>query len=185
MDSQEATRTLEVIRTLMERTTQYQFLTARAGLAAESEQSHRAGPHNWRLESQRWTQVKREAPGAARGRFPRVPPCATRRSTHAAPGRPDYRPGRTLARRVSEPNHCSLRTAVVLVRLDDRRSRRIRRDRPDHQSDRMRLSARRQIRCRRESGAPRGSAGHPGSGGCLASGQSAPERPGTRRHKNR
>jgi hypothetical protein len=34
MDSQEATRTLEVIRTLMERTTQYQFLTARAGLAA-------------------------------------------------------------------------------------------------------------------------------------------------------
>jgi hypothetical protein len=34
MDSREATRTLEVIRTLMERTTQYQFLTARAGLAA-------------------------------------------------------------------------------------------------------------------------------------------------------
>jgi hypothetical protein len=34
MDSQEATRTLEVIRTLMERTCQYQFLTARAGLAA-------------------------------------------------------------------------------------------------------------------------------------------------------
>lgn len=34
MDSHEATRTLEVIRTLMERTTQYQFLTARAGLAA-------------------------------------------------------------------------------------------------------------------------------------------------------
>jgi hypothetical protein len=34
MDTQEATRTLEVIRTLMERTTQYQFLTARAGLAA-------------------------------------------------------------------------------------------------------------------------------------------------------
>src|SRR5437764_14412577 len=34
MDTQEAGRTLEVIRTLMERTTQYQFLTARAGLAA-------------------------------------------------------------------------------------------------------------------------------------------------------
>jgi len=34
MDTQEASRTLEVIRTLMERTTQYQFLTARAGLAA-------------------------------------------------------------------------------------------------------------------------------------------------------
>jgi hypothetical protein len=34
MDSHDATRTLEVIRTLMERTTQYQFLTARAGLAA-------------------------------------------------------------------------------------------------------------------------------------------------------
>jgi len=34
MDAQEATRTLEVIRTLMERTCQYQFLTARAGLAA-------------------------------------------------------------------------------------------------------------------------------------------------------
>src|SRR4051812_34621425 len=34
MDSQEATRNLELIRTLMERTCQYQFLTARAGLAA-------------------------------------------------------------------------------------------------------------------------------------------------------
>jgi hypothetical protein len=34
MDPQQAGRTLEVIRTLMERTTQYQFLTARAGLAA-------------------------------------------------------------------------------------------------------------------------------------------------------
>jgi hypothetical protein len=34
MDTREATRTLEVIRTLMERTCQYQFLTARAGLAA-------------------------------------------------------------------------------------------------------------------------------------------------------
>lgn len=34
MDTHEASRTLEVIRTLMERTTQYQFLTARAGLAA-------------------------------------------------------------------------------------------------------------------------------------------------------
>jgi hypothetical protein len=34
MDAQEATRTLEVIRTLMERTCQYQFLTARAGLVA-------------------------------------------------------------------------------------------------------------------------------------------------------
>lgn len=34
MDTSEATRTLELIRTLMERTTQYQFLTARAGLAA-------------------------------------------------------------------------------------------------------------------------------------------------------
>src|SRR5262249_24050500 len=34
MEAQEATRTLEVIRTLMERTCQYQFLTARAGLAA-------------------------------------------------------------------------------------------------------------------------------------------------------
>ena len=36
MDPQQAARTLEVIRTLMERTTQYQFLTARAGLAAGS-----------------------------------------------------------------------------------------------------------------------------------------------------
>lgn len=36
MDSRQAVRTLEVIRTLMERTTQYQFLTARAGLAAGS-----------------------------------------------------------------------------------------------------------------------------------------------------
>lgn len=34
MDTREATRTLEVIRTLMERTCQFQFLTARAGLAA-------------------------------------------------------------------------------------------------------------------------------------------------------
>jgi hypothetical protein len=34
MDPQEAARNLEVIRTLMERTTQYQFLTARAGVAA-------------------------------------------------------------------------------------------------------------------------------------------------------
>src|SRR5436305_13251045 len=34
MDSREAGRTLEVIRTLMERTCQYQFLTARARLAA-------------------------------------------------------------------------------------------------------------------------------------------------------
>lgn len=34
MDPQQAARTLEAIRTLMERTTQYQFLTARAGLAA-------------------------------------------------------------------------------------------------------------------------------------------------------
>ena len=34
MDSRDASRTLEVIRTLMERTCQYQFLTARAGLAA-------------------------------------------------------------------------------------------------------------------------------------------------------
>lgn len=34
MDPQQAARNLEVIRTLMERTTQYQFLTARAGLAA-------------------------------------------------------------------------------------------------------------------------------------------------------
>jgi hypothetical protein len=36
MDTREATRTLEVIRTLMERTCQYQLLTARAGLAAGS-----------------------------------------------------------------------------------------------------------------------------------------------------
>ena len=34
MDSREAARSLEVIRTLMERTTQYQLLTARAGLTA-------------------------------------------------------------------------------------------------------------------------------------------------------
>jgi hypothetical protein len=34
MDPQQAARTLEVIRTLMERTCQYQLLTARAGLAA-------------------------------------------------------------------------------------------------------------------------------------------------------
>ena len=34
MDSRDAGRTLEVIRTLMERSCQYQFLTARAGLAA-------------------------------------------------------------------------------------------------------------------------------------------------------
>ncbi len=34
MDSRQAARNLEVIRTLMERTTQYQLLTARAGLAA-------------------------------------------------------------------------------------------------------------------------------------------------------
>jgi hypothetical protein len=34
MDSTQAARTLEVIRTLMERTCQYQLLTARAGLAA-------------------------------------------------------------------------------------------------------------------------------------------------------
>ena len=34
MDSRQAARTLEVIRTLMERTCQYQLLTARAGLAA-------------------------------------------------------------------------------------------------------------------------------------------------------
>ncbi len=34
MDTHQATRTLQVIRTLMERTCQYQFLTARAGLAA-------------------------------------------------------------------------------------------------------------------------------------------------------
>ncbi len=36
MGPQEAAHNLEVIRTLMERTTQYQFLTARAGLAAGS-----------------------------------------------------------------------------------------------------------------------------------------------------
>lgn len=36
MDAQQAARNLEVIRTLMERTCQYQFLTARAGLAAGS-----------------------------------------------------------------------------------------------------------------------------------------------------
>jgi hypothetical protein len=36
MNPGEATRTLEVIRTLMERTCQYQLLTARAGLAAGS-----------------------------------------------------------------------------------------------------------------------------------------------------
>src|SRR5208337_4974560 len=36
MDARHAARTLEVIRTLMERTTQYQLLTARAGLAAGS-----------------------------------------------------------------------------------------------------------------------------------------------------
>ncbi len=36
MDSRQAARNLEVIRTLMERTVQYQFLTARAGLAAGS-----------------------------------------------------------------------------------------------------------------------------------------------------
>src|SRR5437762_3230281 len=34
MDSRQAAHTLEVIRTLMERTCQYQLLTARAGLAA-------------------------------------------------------------------------------------------------------------------------------------------------------
>src|SRR5439155_13635630 len=34
MDARQATHTLEVIRTLMERTCQYQLLTARAGLAA-------------------------------------------------------------------------------------------------------------------------------------------------------
>ena len=34
MDPRQAVRNLELIRTLMERTTQYQFLTARAGLAA-------------------------------------------------------------------------------------------------------------------------------------------------------
>ncbi len=36
MDPQQAIRTLEVIRTMMERTCQYQLLTARAGLAAGS-----------------------------------------------------------------------------------------------------------------------------------------------------
>ena len=36
MDSRQAARTLEVIRTLMERTCQYQLLTARASLAAGS-----------------------------------------------------------------------------------------------------------------------------------------------------
>ncbi len=36
MDPQQATRTLEVIRTMMERTCQYQLLTARAGIAAGS-----------------------------------------------------------------------------------------------------------------------------------------------------
>jgi hypothetical protein len=36
MDTNQAARTLEVIRTLMERTCQYQLLTARAGLAAGS-----------------------------------------------------------------------------------------------------------------------------------------------------
>src|SRR5436305_12374809 len=36
MDSRQAARNLEVIRTLMERTCQYQLLTARAGLAAGS-----------------------------------------------------------------------------------------------------------------------------------------------------
>lgn len=36
MDTAQAVQTLEVIRTLMERTTQYQLLTARAGLAAGS-----------------------------------------------------------------------------------------------------------------------------------------------------
>jgi hypothetical protein len=36
MDAREAARNLEVIRTLMERTCQYQLLTARAGLAAGS-----------------------------------------------------------------------------------------------------------------------------------------------------
>src|SRR5262249_22804627 len=34
MDPRQAARNLELIRTLMERTTQYQLLTARAGLAA-------------------------------------------------------------------------------------------------------------------------------------------------------
>src|SRR5581483_3771288 len=36
MDARQAARNLEVIRTLMERTCQYQLLTARAGLAAGS-----------------------------------------------------------------------------------------------------------------------------------------------------
>src|SRR5439155_12817618 len=36
MDAQQAARNLEVIRTLMERTCQYQLLTAKAGLAAGS-----------------------------------------------------------------------------------------------------------------------------------------------------
>jgi hypothetical protein len=36
MDPRQAARNLELIRTLMERTTQYQFLTARAGLVAGS-----------------------------------------------------------------------------------------------------------------------------------------------------
>src|SRR5258708_20103212 len=36
MDARQAARNLELIRTLMERTTQYQLLTARAGLAAGS-----------------------------------------------------------------------------------------------------------------------------------------------------
>src|SRR5687768_14797988 len=36
MDASQAARNLELIRTLMERTTQYQLLTARAGLAAGS-----------------------------------------------------------------------------------------------------------------------------------------------------
>src|SRR5205085_6410162 len=36
MDAQQAARNLEVIRTLMERTCQYQLLTARAGLVAGS-----------------------------------------------------------------------------------------------------------------------------------------------------
>src|SRR5262245_6119876 len=36
MDAQQAARNLELIRTLMERTTQYQLLTARAGLVAGS-----------------------------------------------------------------------------------------------------------------------------------------------------
>src|SRR5207248_4697479 len=36
MDARQAARNLELIRTLMERTTQYQLLTARAGLVAGS-----------------------------------------------------------------------------------------------------------------------------------------------------